>query len=442
MTDGINIRELVLEILMQVTREKQYSHLVLRQVLEKYQYLDKKERAFVTRVSEGTIGRMIELDYIINRFSKTRVNKMKPFIRNLLRMSVYQIKYMDSVPDAAVCNEAVKLAKKRGFSTLSGFVNGVLRAVVRGRNDITYPDREKQPVEALSVLYSMPEWIVERWTAEYGMTETERILQRFLTDVPLTIRTNLIKTAPEALQQRLAEEGARAEPVTEEAYRQLSYAFCLSGYDYLNKLPSFREGLFYVQDLSSMLAIELAGANEGDYIIDVCAAPGGKSLHLAEKLGVSGMVEARDLSEYKVSLIEENIARHQVTNMKAVMWDATVLKEDSVGKADVVIADLPCSGFGVLRKKTDIKYRMTPEQTAELAALQRQILSVAKHYVKPEGTLLYSTCTINREENEDNVAWFLENNKDFSLETMRQLFPGETAGDGFFIARLKRIYIE
>ncbi len=436
MTDKTNTRELALEALLLVNRDGQYSHLVLRQLLEKYQYLDKRERSFLTRMVEGTLSRRIEMDAVINQFSRTKVGKMKPLIRELLRMSVYQLYYMDSVPDAAVCNEAVKLAKKRGFGALSGFVNGVLRAAARGRDAITYPDCKKQPVAALSVRYSVPDWIVERWIAAYGAAETEKALSRFLAEVPITVRPNLWKTTPEALRQRLEREGVMAEPVTEEGYERLSGALCLSGYDYLRGLPSFREGWFYVQDISSMLAVETAGAKEGDTVIDVCAAPGGKSLLLSELVGESGTVEARDLSAKKTALIEENIARYGAKNINVLQWDATLLNEESVETADLVVADLPCSGLGVLRKKTDIKYRVTPQQTAELAGLQRRMLSVVNRYVKPGGTLLYSTCTINREENEDNVAWFLEQYKEFSLESMRQLFPGETAGDGFFIAKL------
>ena len=182
MTDSVNTRELILGILMEVTKEGSYSHLVIRSVLDKYQYLEKKERAFITRVSEGTIQYMIELDYIINRFSKVKVNKMKPVIRNILRMSVYQLKYMDSVPDSAVCNEAVKLAKRKGFGSLSGFVNGVLRNISRNLSTITYPDGQKDQIQYLSVRYSMPEWIVRQWINDYGMEQTVSVLQAFAGD--------------------------------------------------------------------------------------------------------------------------------------------------------------------------------------------------------------------------------------------------------------------
>ena len=317
MTNAINIRELVLEILMQVTKEGEYSHLVIRSVLEKYQYLEKQERAFLTRVSEGTLEHMIELDYIINQFSKVKVNKMKPVIRNIMRMSVYQLKYMDSVPASAACNEAVKLAKRKGFSSLSGFVNGVLRNIARNLDQITYPKEEEDLVQFLSVCYSMPEWIVTKWIHDYGMEQTKETLSAFLTDAPIMIRTNCTKISPDALEERLKSEHVTVKKVALEDAKELDYAFLISDFDYLNALPSFQEGLFYVQDISSMMVAEYADPKEGDVVVDVCAAPGGKSIHIAEKLNGTGMVFARDLTEYKVSLIEENIARHQLANIRA-----------------------------------------------------------------------------------------------------------------------------
>ncbi len=438
MTDSVNTRELVLGILMEVTSGNSYSHQVLRAVLEKYQYLDKKERAFITRLSEGTIQHMVELDYIINQFSKVKVNKMKPVIRNILRMGVYQLKYMDSVPDSAACNEAVKLAKKKGFGSLSGFVNGVLRNVGRNLEQITYPDESKETVKALSVRYSVPEWLTAQWLEEYGTERTKQMMQAFLSDAPITIRTNLRRTTPEKLKAQLEAEGVSVERLDKEKYPELPYAFAISGFDYLNGLSSLREGLFYVQDVSSMLVAEWAAPKNGDVCIDVCGAPGGKSIHLAEKLDGTGSVEARDVSEHKVDLIRENIARCKLSNVTAKVWDATVLDEEVVGKADIVIADLPCSGLGVLRKKSDIKYRMNEETQRELVALQRKMLHVVADYVKPGGTLMYSTCTIHRAENEENVAWFIEQHPEFSVEKMQQIFPEEHLGDGFFIAKLLR----
>ena len=424
MTNSTNTRELALDMLLAIDRDGQYSHLVLRDVLDKYQYLSKQERAFLTRLTEGTVERMLTLDYVIDQFSKARVRKMKALIRELMRLSVYQIMYMDGVPDSAVCNEAVKLARKRGFSGLSGFVNGVLRSVARGWKDVTFQNE--------SVRYSVPEWIIDGWNADYGRDVTEKMLEAFMQPAKITVRTNTQKCTPEELKDRLSQEG-----VTVEAIEGISYAFALSGFDYLAGLGSFQDGWFYVQDISSMTVAHAADPKKGDYIIDVCAAPGGKSSHLAELLDGSGMVEARDLTEYKVGLIEENILRHDLHNMKAVQQDATLFDEASVEKADILICDLPCSGLGVIGRKSDIRYKMTAEKAHDLAVLQQEMLDTVWKYVKRGGKLIYSTCTIHKEENEDNVAAFLQKHPQFTLVEQRQIFPME-GSDGFFVAKMIR----
>ena len=432
MGNTVNDRELILEILLAVTRDGEYSHIALRNVLENYQYLDKSERAFITRVTEGTLERMIELDYIINQFSKTKVNKMKPVIRTIIRSAVYQLKYMDSVPDSAVCNEAVKLAGKRGFSGLKGFVNGVLRNISRNLDNVKYPDKS-DTVKWLSVIYSMPEWIITEWLKNYDREMVEKMLQAFLAERPTTIRCNLSQISREELAEELKKEGVKVRLCD-----TVDSALFISGYDYLGALESFRTGHFQVQDISSMEVAEWADPKEEEYIIDVCAAPGGKSLHLADKLAGKGHVEARDLTPYKVDLIRDNIARMGIDNIEAVCQDATVYDEASEKKADILIADLPCSGLGVLGKKTDLKYKMNPETQEELVHLQRKILSVVHRYVKSGGKLLYSTCTIHRAENQENAAWFAEQYPEFELVRERQFLPGVDDSDGFYIAEFVR----
>lgn len=460
MTKTVNERELVLAILMEVTENGQFSHIVLRDVLSKYQYLEKRERAFITRVTEGTLEHLIEIDYILDQFSKVKVKKMKPVIRNLLRSAVYQLKYMDSVPDRAVCSESVKLAVRKGFSGLRGYVNGVLRSIARGLADVKYPT---EAVQALSVRCSCPEWIIRLWQQSYGLDVIEKMLTDFQEEKPTTIRCCLNRINPGQLRERLESEG-----VIVEAHPYLPYALLISGYDHLEGLDSFREGLFAVQDISSMLVGELADPKEGAQVIDVCAAPGGKSLHIAEKLWIaqrdsreeedgqtrsSGHVEARDLTEYKVDLIQDNIRRSGLDNISAVCRDASVPDENWKEKADVVIADLPCSGLGVLGKKTDLKYKASEGGIESLVQLQRQILTSVKDMVKPGGTLMYSTCTIDPAENMENVHWFLQENPEFALDDITeklcpelkdsvteggciQLLPGIHKSDGFFIARL------
>ena len=447
MTKAINEREIVLEVLLEITEHGMYSHIVLRDVLNKYQYLEKKERSFITRVTEGTLEHMMEIDYILDQFSKVKVKKMKPVIRNIMRSAVYQMKYMDSVPVSAACNEAVKLAVRKGFGSLRGFVNGVLRNVARNLDQIEYPT---EPLQRLSIQYSMPEWILNLWLKAYDSDIVEQMLQAFQRETPLTIRCNLRMGTPKQLKEHLEAEG-----VTVQVHPYLEYAFHISEFDYLGDLESFQNGEFSVQDISSMLVSELAAPKEGDYVIDVCAAPGGKSLHMAEKLNGSGHVEARDLTEYKVSLIQENIERTGLSNVEAVQQDALIFDEASVGKADIVLADLPCSGLGVLAKKTDLKYKATKEGADSLAKLQREMLKNVQAYVKDEGKLVYSTCTINPAENMDNIHWFLNQYPEFELIDIHgllceelqkdvkengciQLLPGVHQSDGFFLACMKK----
>ena len=433
MGQGENSRELILDTLLLIDRDGEYSHIALKQVLDKYQYLDKKERAFITRVVNGTLERMIELDHIIHSFSKVKVNKMKPVIRMILRSGVYQIKYMDAVPDSAVCNESVKLTGKRGFTGLKGFVNGVLRNVSRNLAKVEYPSREKDPEGYLSIRYSLPAWLAAQWILEYGLEKAEEIGEGFFAERPLCVRCNTSRISREELAERLRREGVEATPDEE-----VPCALWLQGYDHVAGLPEFREGLFYVQDLSSMRAVLWADPKEGDQVLDVCAAPGGKAIHVAEMLRGTGMVEARDLTDYKVGLLEENIRRAGLANIRAVKWDATLPDQEKEEKMDIVLADLPCSGLGVLGKKPDLRYKMTPEKEEELVRLQQKILSVAQAYVKPGGTLVYSTCTIHRAENEENTRWFLENHPKFRLRKERQLLPGADRGDGFYIAVMEK----
>lgn len=393
---GLENREIILGVLTEVLEKGSFVHLVLNQALYKYQYLDKADRAFITRVTEGTLEYMLQLDGVINRYSKTKTNKMKPRIRNLLRMSVYQLLYMDRVPDSAVCNEAVKLAVKHRFQGLKGFVNGVLRTISREKEHISF--------ENPAMRFSVPDWMYDKWVRDWGEERAEIIAASFLEPRPTWVRCNESTVPVSQILKSLQEEGAGAECM--EGFDSM---IALWGYDYLEGLTAFLEGWIQVQDISSSLVGQLAAPKKGDIIIDVCAAPGGKSLHLADQLKRTGLVEARDLTEQKVSLIEDNIARCGLTNIQTKVWDATVFDPSSEEKADIVIADLPCSGMGIIGRKPDIKYHMTEESLKALEELQRQILSVVWRYVKPGGTLIYSTCTINKGENEKNASWIRGN---------------------------------
>ena len=423
-----NLRALSLDVVMEVLEKQGFSNQVLNAVLSKYQYLEKQERSFISWLSLGTIENAFLLDEIINSYSKTKVKKQKPVIRNILRLSVYQIYFMDSVPESAIVNEAVKLAKKRGFAGLSGFVNGTLRAILREEKPL-----KEYVGDSLSLSYSMPNWICEKWEKDYGKDRTREILNGFSQDKGVTVRCDVTKIAPDKLKETLEAEGMRVFDTT------IPYAFRIADYDYLEKSQSFRDGLFYVQDLSSMEVAEAAELFSGACVLDVCAAPGGKSIHMGEVLESlgGGSVEARDLSADKVGIIEENIARTGRKNVTARVYDAREFDASSEGKYDRVICDLPCSGLGVIGKKPEIKYRVQPEDILSLQKLQREILTNAVRYVKPGGRLVYSTCTITREENDENVTWLRENYPQLKLLSSTQYFPEKNIRDGFYVAVFK-----
>lgn len=449
MINAINQRELALDILLEIQEGGQPSHVVLRNVLSKYQYLPKQDRAFITRLTEGTLEYQIRLDYIINYFSRVPVDKMKPLIREILRSGVYQILYMDNVPDSAVCNEAVKLTQKRGFYNLKPFVNGVLRTVIRENESIVWPDRGKEPLAWYSVTYSMPEFLVSGWITEYGEETAEKIMKAFLSERPLTVRCRTFRHTKEEIVRSLQDQGVQVEDAP-----YLPYALRISGYSHIYALDAFRKGMIQVQDVSSMLVAEAADPQRSGHVIDLCAAPGGKSLHLGDKMEGYGTVDARDISQSKVELIEENLTRANCINVQAKVQDATVFDVDSELSADIVLADVPCTGYGVIGKKPEIKYRATPKKQEDIVLLQRTILDRAASYVKPRGVLIYSTCTIAKEENEENVLWFLQNYP-FKLESLDpylpkelhsdttalgylQLLPGIHDTDGFFLAKFRR----
>ncbi len=448
---SVNIRDLALEALLSIAREEAYSHVVVSGILDKYNYLEVQEKAFLKRLIEGTLERRIQLDYCIDLVSKTPVKRMKPLIRELLRMSTYQLLFMDSVPDSAVCNEAVKLAQKHSFHSLKGFVNGVLRNISRGKEQITYPDRETDRIKALSIQYSIPPWMIEKWDEEQGKERTEQILEGLLEEKPVTVRlrTGLSEAELIGIQTELEKSGTLVKKSV-----ALPFAWYLEKAEGLRNFTAFQNGKFTVQDISSMLAVQAAGISPGDYVIDTCAAPGGKMLFASELTGADGRVLARDVSERKLLLMEENKNRMQAKNVILEHFDACTYDEEQEQKADVVLADVPCSGLGVIGKKRDIKYRVTPEGIRSLPDLQKEILQTVQHYVKPGGVLLYSTCTINRAENEEMVQWFLQNFP-FHTESLRPFLPGQFEGetmengyfqflpgihetDGFFIARFRR----
>ncbi len=446
----INTREICLDMLMEICEKGAYSHVVLRQTLRKYQYLDKRDRAFMTRLVEGTLENRIYIDYVINQVSNIKVQRMKPLIRNLLRMSVYQVLMMDSVPGAAACNEAVKLAIKRSFGQLKGFVNGVLRAIIRNIDTMKFPNASIDLVEHMHVMYSMPKWIIEQLVYHYGVEDASRIIKGVSKhDERICVRMNTTKATAEDIMAKLEQENIKVE--RSNVYQDALY---ISDIDFLENSETFNEGFISVQDLSSMLVSVVADPKQDDLCIDMCAAPGGKAIHLYELMKGKGKVIARDISDYKVGLIEENVDRTESYGVEAEVYDALELDKEMIEKADIVIADLPCSGLGIMGKKSDIKYNMTLEKEAELVELQRKMLDNAWQYVKKGGTLVYSTCTLNKAENIENMKYIEENYpmervdissyvpegfcRGTAKEGYLQMLPGIDGADGFFICKFRR----
>ena len=441
-------REIVYDMLLATLKDGFPTHHVLNQTLQKYQYADKRERAFISRLYRGVLEYQITLDDWIFRFVTAKKKGIRLQMMIILRMGAFQILYMDHVPDAAACNESVKLAKKHGFRHLAGFVNGVLRNIVRFKNEPVLPDPDQEPVRFLSLCYSLPSWLVQMWYDRFGFDGCSMIGRYMLNPSALSVRVRDLKDI-ETVTGRLQAQKVSVLPGT-----IMPQALRIEDFDHLGSLDVFLQGKCMVQDEGAMLAAAAAGAAPGMQIIDVCAAPGGKSIYLADMLRGSGSVSARDLTPAKTARIEENIRRCGASCITAMVQDALVLRQEDICTADIVMADLPCSGLGVIGKKPDIKLRMTPDQITALAKLQRDILTVCWQYVKPGGILLYATCTVSEEENEANMRWF-EANFPFELtsldpyipehlwgETTKkgwiQILPGQYASDGFFIARFKR----
>lgn len=447
----MDVRETALEILLEAEKTGAFAENLLRGVLGKYDYENPRQKALLKRLTEGTLERLLTLDFCLDSVSSVKTERMKPLIRCLLRLSAYQILFLESVPDRAACSEAVRLAKKRGFSRLSGFVNGVLRSLAREKGSFVWPDARKEPVRALSVAYSVPEWIVSLWIGQYGQERTEKMLKALLIPRPVTIRfrSDITEKRREETVARFRERG-----ITAERHPLYPGAWTLDGCEGVASLPGFSEGQFYAQDVSSMLAVETAGILPGMRIIDLCGSPGGKAVLAAEKAGREGRVLTGDISEKKTARIWENAERMRCENLEIRVWDAGRKQPGLEKWADVVLADVPCSGLGVLGRKKEIRYRVQPEDLMALRKLQREILTASADYVRPGGVLLYSTCTVNREENEEMVR-FLTESFPFEAESLDpwlpeclhsretkeggcQLFAGDFNTDGFFMARLRR----
>ena len=433
-------REAAVFILSDIIENGAYANIVLRKTLSQTSLLP-QDRAFVTELVNETLRNLLFIDNVLNHFSKVPVLKMKPFIRNLLRVSVCQLRNMDKIPESAAVNEAVILAKAAGFAGLSGFVNGVLRAIARQKLSPALPCPGSP--DYLSWRYSYPSWLADTLVKWLGREEALVFCQNSHLPPPVTIFANTCIITIDALAKRLQAEGVKCAPFGND-FLILRYTGDIS------KLAAFRDGLFFVMDPGAIWAVKALSPAPGQTILDLCAAPGGKSFAIACYMGNTGHVRAFDIHQHRVNLIQESVKRLGLFCISPEAKDATVYDPSLNASADMVLLDVPCSGFGTIRKRPEVKYNRQASDIKTLAEKQRQMLSIGARYVKPGGLLVYSTCTISREENIDNILWFLRHHP----FEMQQFIPPQSANmhfitennciqilsgptnDGFFIAAM------
>jgi 16S rRNA (cytosine967-C5)-methyltransferase len=445
----IDAREVALKIINEVETNGAYANIALAKEINRRTaqgQLSDQDRRFITELVYGTVKAGATLDWLLGLYLNRSLTKVAPVIRNILRLGIYQLFFLEKVPASAACNQSVELAKKYGHAGTVKFVNGVLRNAARSPEKVVYPDRDSQPVKYLALKYFHPEWLVERWVERLGVTACEALCQTNNTIPPLSLRTNTIKINRDRLLQRLAGEGVACQ-----ASAWTPEGIVCQEHPGLGTLTSLQEGLFQVQDESSMLVAHILDPKPGEFIIDACGAPGGKTTHIAALMNNAGKILSTDIYEHKLALIRENAARLALTNIETRALDAVNLGSMFPLKADRVLVDAPCSGLGVLRRKPDSRWRKSPEILRDLPKLQAAILASAAQCVKPGGVLVYSTCTTEPEENQDIVCDFLRAHPDFSLEPtgqylpalkrpdkLLQLWPHTDSIDGFFIARIAR----
>ncbi|HIW48572.1 MAG TPA: 16S rRNA (cytosine(967)-C(5))-methyltransferase RsmB [Firmicutes bacterium] len=445
----ISPRMVAAETLLAIWNGQQYNNVALKRMLRQNGAMSRQDRAFVTETVNGVLRNLYFLDYCIDLAASLPVKKQKPLIQAVLRMGAYQILFLD-VPAFAAVNESVKITKARGLGSLSGFVNAVLRKVAQNGRDVPLPDRQKDAAAYLSIRYSHPVWMLRMWLSQYDVDQVEALCQADNEPAEVTLMTNTLKTTPQELMARLTQEGLLVE-----AGRYVDRALRVKKSADLTALPAFAEGLCYVQDESSALAALALGAKPGERVMDVCAAPGGKSFFLAGEMKDQGQLESRDLHAHKVLLIEEGAKRLGITLLHAAQQDGRVSLEKEKEAFDRVLLDAPCSGLGLLRKKADIRYRRTGEDIDALLPLQKELFHVAAEKVRPGGVLVYSTCTLCKKENEKQREAFLKAHPEFQPEDLTGVLPASVLGetgrqgyvtllphihrtDGFFIARFRK----
>ncbi|MDG5470240.1 16S rRNA (cytosine(967)-C(5))-methyltransferase RsmB [Jeotgalibacillus sp. ET6] len=431
-------REAALEILEQIDKNQSYSNLLLNHAIKKFS-IKGPDTGLLTELTYGTLQRKLTLDYFLAPFVK---KKIENWVRNLLRLSLYQMLYLDRVPERAAIHEAVEIAKKRGHKGVAGLVNGILRSIQReGAPSL---NKIKDPIERLSIETSHPYWLAARWHKQYGMEKTKAMCEKNLLAPVQTARVNTLKTTRESILEQLNEEGieAQASSIIPEGI-----SITRGNIAHTN---AYKSGMLTIQDESSMLVAYALNPQPGETILDMCAAPGGKTTHLAQKMKNEGQIIAMDLHPHKIKLIDDNANRLGIECIEGAALDAREAgRKFKPGSFDRVLVDAPCSGLGVVRRKPDIKYAKSEKDLEGLTVVQKSLLAAAVDMVKPGGRLVYSTCTVDHAENSDMVAHFLGEHPEMELTAMEnlpdhvkpliqddilQVFPQDFNGDGFFIA--------
>ncbi len=453
MVQLVSARSIALQVLNDVQEKESFSNLQLNAALKREE-LDRRDAGLATELVYGTLSRLNTLDWLLGKLINKPVYKLEVWVQNLLRMSLYQLHYLDKIPDRAVVHEAVEEAKRLGHKGTVGFVNGVLRNYLRSKDTFTVPDQWPK-FKKIAIEHSHPEWLVKRWLSFFGEKDTVEMCKVNNLPPSISIRCNLLKTDKDALAQAIKEEFPNAIVEFSDLAPQ---GFILSQVGNIAFSQLYRQGLCTVQDESSMLVAHALQPAPGMEVLDMCAAPGGKTTHIAEFMHNQGKILALDIHEHKLKLIEENAARLGVTIIETRQADARELPEELYpGLFDRVLLDAPCSGFGVIRRKPDLKWQKSLQDISAIVQTQAQILKEASRWVKVGGTLVYSTCTIDPEENSRLIHRFLDENPAFSLDESLvedmpsivrpyfhksggyiQLLPHQFGSDGFFISRLRR----
>lgn len=436
-------REIALKALYKIEKENAYSNLVLDEILnENKNKISQVDVGFISEIVYGVTNYRITLDYIISKYSKTKLNKISIFTKNILRMGIYQIIFLDKVPTSAAVNESVNLSKKYAIKS-SGFINAILRKVsIEDYNEI---DNIKDEKKRISIKHSMPEWIIEELLREFKIGEVENICINSNIKPKTTIRVNTIKISEEELLKIFDEKNVNYKKSDIENFVYLDNVKNISD------MPEFKNGYFTVQDLAAGLTSIILNPEKGDKVLDGCSAPGGKTTHLAERMCNQGEILAWDLYDSRLKLVNENAKRLGINIIKTEVKDATKLDEKLFQKFDKILLDVPCLGIGVIKRKPDIKWQRKKEDIEEIKKEQFKILENCSKYLKNNGYLVYSTCSILKEENEEIIKSFIKKHNDFEIKKininngedsinaeMLKLYPNEK-NDGFFICLLQKI---